>query len=83
MGKKARVESYHISSETGAADAKEMREFFGPTHADVSVRQAVQAVWLMLPKKKRDPAKVEKEFRRLVERAVRDFKQDFDTFKAE
>jgi hypothetical protein len=54
--------------------------FFGPGHADQSVRQALQACWMMLPKDRRNPEETERQFRRLVERALKDFRDDVQAF---
>jgi hypothetical protein len=82
MGKKAKDDSDHLVFGTSDYDIEKMREFFSPAQVDLSVRQVIQMCWMMLPKKKRNFENVEKEVRRLMERAIRDFKKDFDTFKA-
>ena len=82
MSKKAKDDSYHPAFGTSGSDAEKMRDFFSPAQVDLSVRQAIQMCWMMLPKKKRTPKNVEKEVRRLVDKAISDFKEDFDTFKS-
>jgi hypothetical protein len=60
--------------------AKKMREFFSPGQIDQSVRQAIQMCWMMLPDKKRSVTELEKQFRRIVERALKDLREDADAF---
>jgi hypothetical protein len=60
--------------------AETMREMHGPQGVDQAVRQAVSICWTMLPKEKRSVENVEKEIRRLVERVLRDFKEDNEAF---
>ena len=59
-----------------------MREVFGPAQTDQMLRQALQFCWIGLPGEKRNPQELEKQFRRIVERALEDFREDFDEFKA-
>jgi len=82
MSKKEKDDSYHLAFGTSDLDAEKMREFFSPAQVDLSVRQAIQMCWMMLPKEKRNPKNVEKEIRRLMDKAILDFKEDFDTFKS-
>ncbi len=60
--------------------AEQMADFFGPQQIDQLVRQAIQFCWLNLPKEKRNPEELEKQMRRIVERALRDFREDFVAF---
>jgi hypothetical protein len=60
--------------------AERMKEFFGPTQIDHFVRQAIQFCWLGLPKEKKSVDEVERQIRRLVDRALRDLREDFDEF---
>ncbi len=57
-----------------------MHEMFGPGHADQSVRMAIQACWMALPRERRNLAELEKEVRRLVERALSNFREDAAAF---
>jgi hypothetical protein len=82
MSKKAKDDSCQMTFSTSDLDEEKMREFFSPAQVDLTVRQAIQMCWMMLPKKKRNPKNVEKEVRRQMDRAIRDFKKDFDTFKS-
>jgi hypothetical protein len=67
--------------EDGGENAMEkMREMFGPGHLDQTVRHAIQACWMALPKERRTAEEVEKEIRRLTERALSNLKQDVAAF---
>jgi hypothetical protein len=60
--------------------ADKMRDLFGPGHVDRSVRQAIQMCWMMLPKDSKTIDELEKQFRRIVERAIKDLRDDADAF---
>ena len=51
---------------------RRMQELFSPSQIDQSVRQALQMCWMMLPQDKRTVAEVETQFRRIVDRAIKD-----------
>ena len=53
---------------------------FGPQQVDQTVRQAVQLCWMNLPKDRRTLDELESQFRRLVERALKDFREDSEAF---
>jgi len=57
-------------------DPEEFRDMIGPGHADQMVRQAIQTCWMILPKNRKNLAELEKQFRRMVDRAFRDMKED-------
>lgn len=59
---------------------KQMREMFGPGHVDQTVRSAIQACWMALPKERRTVEEVEKEIRRLMERALANLREDMASF---
>jgi hypothetical protein len=60
--------------------AEKMREFFSPSQIDHQIRQAIQFCWMALPKEKRNVDEVERQIRRLVDRALRDLREDFNEF---
>ncbi len=60
--------------------AEKMQEFFGPSQIDHQIRQAIQFCWMALPKEKRNVDELERQIRRLVDRALRDLREDFDEF---
>jgi hypothetical protein len=57
-------------------DPDELRKMFGPGHAAQMVGQAIQSCWMTLPAKRKTINDLEKEFRRLVDRAFRNFRED-------
>lgn len=61
-------------------DDESFREMFGPAQIDVQVRQAIHFCWMGLPKAKRNVDELERQIRRLVDRALRDVREDFDEF---
>ena len=60
---------------------RKMRAMFGPAQVDQSIRHAIQMCWLMLPERERSIDKVEKQFRRIADRAFKDFREDAKAFK--
>ena len=59
---------------------KKMREMFGPGQVDRSVRQAIQMCWMMLPEDGKSVDELEKQFRRIVDRAIKDLRDDAQAF---
>ena len=59
---------------------RRMQEFFSPSQVDQTVRQSLQMCWMMLPQEKRTVAEVESQFRRIVDRAIKDMHDDNDAF---
>ena len=59
---------------------KRMRDMIGPQHIDQLVRQAIQFCWMALPPDKQKVDEVEKQIRRIVDRAFRDLREDFESF---
>lgn len=57
-----------------------MRDFFNPAQVDHSVRQALQMCWMMLPNDKRNADELENQFRRIVDRALKDMREDDEAF---
>ncbi len=71
----------HESCVSGEGDAGErMADFFGPGQIDQLIRQAVQFCWMALPKERRTTEELEKQVHRLVERALKDFREDREAF---
>jgi hypothetical protein len=65
---------------SGEDPGKGMAEVFGPGQVDQAVRQAIHFCWMMLPKERKNLEEVEKQVRRIVERALRDFRDDSEAF---
>jgi Asp-tRNA(Asn)/Glu-tRNA(Gln) amidotransferase A subunit family amidase len=66
--------------DSGKNPMEQMSEMFGPGHVDTAVRQAIQACWMALPKDRRNIEEVEKEIRRLVDRALMNLREDTVSF---
>jgi protein-arginine kinase activator protein McsA len=57
-----------------------LRAMFGPSQVDQSVRQAIQFCWMMLPDDAKSVDELEKQFRRIVDRAIQDLRDDASAF---
>ena len=73
-------ESYSCSAGEGEAAAEKMADFFSPAQVDQTIRQAVHFCWMVLPKDRRNADELEKQIRRIVERALKDFREDSESF---
>lgn len=60
---------------------QKFRAMFGPGQIDQQIRQAIHFCWLSLPDDKRNFDELERQIRRLVDRALRDAREDFDEFQ--
>ena len=59
---------------------KRMRAFFSPQQVDQQIRQAIQFCWMALPPENQNVDEVENQIRRIVERALRDLREDSESF---
>ena len=59
---------------------KRMRSFFSPQQIDQQIRQAIQFCWMALPPDKQNVDEVEAQIRRLVDRALKDLRDDSESF---
>ena len=64
----------------GGPDMDKFREMFGPSQIDTQIRQAIQFCWMGLAAKKRTPDELERQIRRIVDRALKDFREDSKEF---
>jgi hypothetical protein len=62
-------------------DRKRMHAFCSPQLVDHQIRQAIQFCWMSLPDEKRSVDEVEKQIRRVVDRALRNLREDADSFE--
>jgi hypothetical protein len=62
------------------AAAERMADFFGPAQVDHTIRQAIQFCWMALPKDRNNVEELERQFRRIAERALEDFREDSEAF---
>jgi hypothetical protein len=60
--------------------AERMAKLFSPAQIDQMIRQAIQFCWMGLPSERRSTDEVEAQVRRIVERALRDFREDREAF---
>ena len=65
-----------FSFSEGDPDHEKIRAFMGPGQIDASVRQTLQMLWMIMPPDRRNVDAVEQEFRRVVDRALRDLRED-------
>jgi len=59
---------------------KHFREFLGPQQVDQLIRHAIQSCWMGLPRGRQNVKEVEKQIRRIVDRALRDLREDASAF---
>ena len=57
-----------------------MRSFMGPGQVDQQIRQAIQFAWMMLPDDRRNVAEVERVIRQMVDRALKNYREDAEAF---
>ena len=70
------------SGQNSEESRKQMREMMAP-QVDQSIRIAIQHCWMILPDEKRTVSGLETEIRRIVDRALKDFKEDAQSFGME
>jgi hypothetical protein len=56
------------------------RKMLGPQQVDEQIRQAIHFCWMSLPADRKNVAEVEKEVRRIMERALKNLRDDADAF---
>jgi hypothetical protein len=57
-----------------------MRTFMGPDSVDQMIRQAIRLAWMMLPDDKKNVAEVERVIRQMVDRALKNYREDSELF---
>lgn len=68
------------SNEGGENPVERMADFFGPGQVDQTIRQAIHFCWMALPKDRKTADELEKQIRRIVDRALKDFREDSEQF---
>jgi hypothetical protein len=58
----------------------QIHAFFGPQQVDNQIRHAIQTCWMALPVGRKNVDGVETEIRRIVDRALRDLREDYQSF---
>ena len=62
------------------AQTDAIRAMMGPGHLDHTIRNAIQMCWMMLPNDQRTVDEVEKQMRRILDRALKDLREDSAAF---
>ena len=57
-----------------------MAKIFGPGQVDQTIRHAIHQCWMSLPLKRKNVKELEKQVRRIFERAIRDIREDNKQF---
>lgn len=55
-------------------------KLFGPAQVDQMFRQAIQICWMAIPEDRRNAQELTRQVRRLIERALEDFREDEQAF---
>ncbi len=66
------------ADDPGTAD--KVRQMFGPGQVDEQIRQAIHMCWMLLPDDRKSVDELEKQVRRIVDRAMKDLREDADAF---
>lgn len=69
-----------IPGDGGQDAADKMAEIFGPGQIDQMIRQGIHFCWMALPKDRKNADELEKQIRRVVDRALKDFREDQEQF---
>jgi len=62
------------------AQGTSMRDMMSPLAVDGVLRGAIQNCWMMLPEEERSPERVEQEILRILQRVLKDLKEDAAAF---
>jgi hypothetical protein len=73
------IDVQHIE-ENDPEKIQEFQAFFGPQQIDNQIRQAISTCWMILPAERKNVDGVEQEIRRIVDRALRDLREDYESF---
>ncbi len=75
------IASYSMTASAEPSGAgKAWRELFGPQLVDQHIRMAISTCWIILPPGKKTAEAVEKEIRRVVDRALANLREDAAAF---
>ena len=67
-------------SENDPDAADKFRSMFGPGQIDQQIRQAIHFCWMTLPADKRNVDEVERQMRRILDRALKDLRDESAAF---
>ena len=56
------------------------RAHLQPSQVDQSIRSAIQLCWMMIRPSERTPQELERQIRRILDRALKDIQEDLDAF---
>ena len=68
------------SGEGGEDPSENMADVFGPGQIDQMIRQGIHFCWMALPKDRKNADELETQIRRIVDRALKDFREDQEQF---
>jgi hypothetical protein len=71
---------FDLSAEDSREGFNNMMAMLGPGQIDQAIRQAIQTCWMMLPDDKKTMDELESKIRHVFERAIANFREDFETF---
>jgi hypothetical protein len=60
-------------------NVRQLHSFLGPQQVDSQIRQAINTFWMILPTDRKTVDGVEEEVRRVVDRALRDLREDYES----
>jgi hypothetical protein len=69
-----------FSDENDPELRNKIRAMISPSHIEQSVRQAIRTYWIVMPDENRTIDELEKQFRRIVDRAFEDLREDGEAF---
>lgn len=69
-----------LSSDDNPENMKKFRAMMGPSQVDQMLRHAISACWMILPDDKKTVDELERQLRRIFERAMRDLREDEAAF---
>jgi hypothetical protein len=70
----------HDSTQEEEVPPEKLWQALGPHHVDQTIRQAISTCWMMPPQEKKSVAGLEAEIRRVVERALKNLREDAAAF---
>ncbi|HEY8667029.1 MAG TPA: hypothetical protein VIL86_10205 [Tepidisphaeraceae bacterium] len=76
----AYIASSFSAGEGGEDPAEKMAEIFGPGQVDQMIRSGINSCWMALPKERKNIDELERQVRRMVDRALEDFREDQEQF---
>jgi Asp-tRNA(Asn)/Glu-tRNA(Gln) amidotransferase A subunit family amidase len=71
---------HHATSGDDPDDEEPLSTFLTPIQADQMIRHSIHVCWMALPKERRTVDELDKQVRRFVDRALRDFREDNEAF---